>query len=80
LKALTRPPPFSLLSAGSSGAVTAAVFAVEQGRKIYDNLTKYTLFVLVIFVPTFLGTTLFNTATCAPFTPVQVPRWLRARL
>ena len=34
------------------------VFAVEQGRKIYDNLTKYIRFVLVllvVFVLTFLG-------------------------
>ncbi len=51
------------------------VFAVEQGRKIYDNLTKYTLFVLVLLVisvPTFLGATLFNIAACAPFTPGTV--------
>ena len=37
------------------------VFAVEQGRKIYDNLTKYIRFVLVllvVFVLTFLGATL----------------------
>src|SRR6185437_763626 len=37
------------------------VFAVEQGRKIYDNLTKYIRFVLVLlvaFVLTFLGATL----------------------
>ena len=36
------------------------VFAVEQGRKIYDNLTKYIRFVLillVVFVLTFLGAT-----------------------
>ena len=41
------------------------VFAVEQGRKIYDNLTKYIRFVLVllvVFVLTFLGATLFNIA------------------
>ena len=34
------------------------VYAVEQGRKIYDNLTKYIRFVLVLlvaFVLTFLG-------------------------
>jgi Ca2+-transporting ATPase len=51
------------------------VFAVEQGRKIYDNLTKYIRFVLVllvIFVLTFLGATLFNIAAGEPFTPAQV--------
>jgi Ca2+-transporting ATPase len=51
------------------------VFAVEQGRKIYDNLTKYIRFVLillVVFVLTFLGATLFNLAHGEPFTPAQV--------
>jgi P-type Ca2+ transporter type 2C len=51
------------------------VFAVEQGRKIYDNLTKYIRFVLVLlvaFVLTFLGATLFNIASGEPFTPAQV--------
>ncbi|MFF4253543.1 cation-translocating P-type ATPase [Streptomyces sp. NPDC001663] len=51
------------------------VFAVEQGRKIYDNLTKYIRFVLVllvVFVLTFLGATLFNIAEGEPFTPPQV--------
>jgi P-type Ca2+ transporter type 2C len=51
------------------------VFAVEQGRKIYDNLTKYIRFVLVllvIFVLTFLGAALFNIAAGEPFTPAQV--------
>jgi P-type Ca2+ transporter type 2C len=51
------------------------VFAVEQGRKIYDNLTKYIRFVLVLlvaFVLTFLGATLFNIANGEPFTPAQV--------
>jgi Ca2+-transporting ATPase len=51
------------------------VFAVEQGRKIYDNLTKYIRFVLVllvVFVLTFLGASLFNIAAGEPFTPVQV--------
>jgi P-type Ca2+ transporter type 2C len=45
------------------------VFAVEQGRKIYDNLTKYIRFVLVllvVFVLTFLGATLFNIAASEP--------------
>ncbi len=51
------------------------VYAVEQGRKIYDNLTKYIRFVLVLlvaFVATFLGATLFNIAAGEPFTPAQV--------
>jgi P-type Ca2+ transporter type 2C len=51
------------------------VFAVEQGRKIYDNLMKYIRFVLVllvVFVLTFLGATLFNIAAGEPFTPAQV--------
>jgi Ca2+-transporting ATPase len=51
------------------------VFAVEQGRKIYDNLTKYIRFVLillVVFVLTFLGASLFNIANGEPFTPPQV--------
>ncbi len=51
------------------------VFAVEMGRKIYDNLTKYIRFVLVllvVFVLTFLGATLFNIAAGEPFTPPQV--------
>ena len=51
------------------------VFAVEQGRKIYDNLTKYIRFVLillVVFVLTFLGASLFNIAAGEPFTPGQV--------
>ncbi|MFL6241166.1 MAG: cation-translocating P-type ATPase [Actinomycetes bacterium] len=51
------------------------VFAVEQGRKIYDNLTKYIRFVLVLlvsFVLTFLGASLFNLAGGEPFSPGQV--------
>ena len=51
------------------------VYAVEQGRKIYDNLAKYIRFVLVllvVFVLTFLGATLFNIAAGAPFTSAQV--------
>ena len=51
------------------------VFAVEQGRKIYDNLTKYIRFVLVllvVFVLTFLGASIFNIAAGEPFTPAQV--------
>ena len=51
------------------------VFAVEQGRKIYDNLLKYIRFVLVllvVFVLTFLGAAIFDIAAGAPFTPAQV--------
>ncbi len=51
------------------------VYAVEQGRKIYDNLSKYIRFVLVllvVFVLTFLGASLFNIANGEPFTPAQV--------
>jgi P-type Ca2+ transporter type 2C len=51
------------------------VDAVEQGRKLYDNLTKYVRFVLislVAFVLTFLGATLLNIAAGQPFTPPQV--------
>jgi Ca2+-transporting ATPase len=51
------------------------VFAVRQGRKIYDNLTKYIRFVLillVVFVLTFLGASLFDIAGGEPFNPAQV--------
>jgi Ca2+-transporting ATPase len=51
------------------------VFAVEEGRKLYDNLTKYIRFVLMLlvtFVLTFLGATVFNIAAGEPFTPPQV--------
>ena len=51
------------------------VFAVEQGRKIYDNLTKYIRFVLillVVFVLTFLGASVFDIAAGEPFNPAQV--------
>ncbi|MFF7930761.1 HAD-IC family P-type ATPase [Streptomyces sp. NPDC007940] len=51
------------------------VYAVEQGRAIYDNLTKYIRFVLLLlvtFVLTFLGATIFNIAAGEPFTPPQV--------
>jgi Ca2+-transporting ATPase len=51
------------------------VYAVEQGRKIYDNLTKYIRFVLILlvtFVLTFLGATIFNIANGEPFNPAQV--------
>ncbi|WP_042422521.1 cation-translocating P-type ATPase [Streptacidiphilus anmyonensis] len=51
------------------------VYAVEEGRKLYDNLTKYIRFVLVLlvtFVLTFLGATVLNIAAGEPFTPPQV--------
>ncbi len=51
------------------------VHAVGQGRKLYDNLTKYVRFVLislVAFVLTFLGATLLDIAAGQPFTPAQV--------
>jgi Ca2+-transporting ATPase len=51
------------------------VRAVEQGRKLYDNLTKYVRFVLislVAFVLTFLGATVLNIAAGEPFSPAQV--------
>ena len=44
------------------------VRAVEQGRKLYDNLSKYVRFVLitlVAFVLTFLGATMLNIAAGA---------------
>ena len=51
------------------------VTAVEQGRKLYDNLMKYVRFVmvtLVAFVLTFLGATLLNIAGGEPFSSPQV--------
>ncbi|GCE00767.1 cation-translocating P-type ATPase [Embleya hyalina] len=51
------------------------VYAVAQGRRIYDNLTKYIRFVLLLlvtFVLTFLGATVFDIAAGEPFTPPQV--------
>ncbi len=51
------------------------VYAVEQGRKLYDNLNKYIRFVLlelIAFVITFLGATLFNILAGQPFTPAQI--------
>jgi Ca2+-transporting ATPase len=51
------------------------VYAVEQGRKLYDNLLKYIRFVLVLlvaFVLTFLGASILNIAGGEPFTPAQV--------
>jgi P-type Ca2+ transporter type 2C len=51
------------------------IYAVEQGRKLYDNLNKYIRFVLlelIAFVLTFLGATLLNIAAGQPFTPAQI--------
>jgi len=51
------------------------VDAVEQGRKLYDNLNKYIRFVLlelIAFVLTFLGATLLNVLAGQPFTPAQI--------
>jgi Ca2+-transporting ATPase len=51
------------------------VFAVAEGRKLYDNLAKYIRFVLLLlvaFVLTFLGASLFDVASGQPFTPGQV--------
>jgi Ca2+-transporting ATPase len=51
------------------------VYAVEQGRKLYDNLNKYIRFVLLLlvaFVLTFLIASLLNIAAGQPFTAGQV--------
>jgi P-type Ca2+ transporter type 2C len=51
------------------------LYAVEQGRKLYDNLRKYVRFILitlVTFVLTFLVATLLNIAAGAPFTAQQI--------
>jgi Ca2+-transporting ATPase len=51
------------------------VSAVEQGRKLFDNLTKYIRFVLLLlmgFVVTFLGAAILNIAAGEPFTASQV--------
>ena len=51
------------------------VRAVGEGRKLYDNLSKYVRFVmisLVAFVLTFLGATVLNIADGQPFSPAQV--------
>jgi len=51
------------------------VAAVEQGRKLYDNLNKYIRFVLLLlvgFVLTFLGASILNIAGGQPFNPAQV--------
>ncbi|MCX5266382.1 HAD-IC family P-type ATPase [Streptomyces sp. NBC_00199] len=59
----------------SDDAFATIVYAVEQGRRIYDNLTKYIRFVLLLlvtFVLTFLGATVLDIAAGEPFTPPQV--------
>ena len=51
------------------------VFAVEQGRMLYDNLMKYVRFILitlVAFVLIFLGASMLNIAAGEPFTPIQI--------
>ncbi|MGZ4198924.1 MAG: cation-translocating P-type ATPase, partial [Thermoleophilia bacterium] len=54
------------------------VHAVEQGRKLYDNLNKFIRFVLlelVAYILTFLGASILNIAAGQPFSPVQI-LWL----
>ncbi len=51
------------------------VHAVEEGRKVYDNLNKFIRFVmleLVAYVITFLGASILNIAAGQPFSSVQV--------
>jgi Ca2+-transporting ATPase len=51
------------------------LYAVEQGRKLYDNLRKYVRFILitlVTFVVTFLVSTLLNIAGGQPFSAVEI--------
>ena len=51
------------------------VHAIEQGRKLYDNLNKYILYVLIklaAFVLTFLGASILNIMAGEPFTPTQI--------
>ena len=50
------------------------VKAVELGRGLYDNLTKYIRFqmgVLIGFIVTFLGASIFNVVGGVPFVPLQ---------
>jgi P-type Ca2+ transporter type 2C len=50
------------------------VRAVELGRGLYDNLTKYIRFqmgCLVGFIVTFLGASIFNVVGGVPFVPLQ---------
>jgi Ca2+-transporting ATPase len=49
--------------------------AVEQGRKVFDNLNKFIRFViveLVAYIITFLGASLLNIAAGQPFSPSQI--------
>jgi Ca2+-transporting ATPase len=51
------------------------VRAVEYGRQLYDNLTKYIRFqmaALVAFIVTYLGAALFDIANGIPFSPLAV--------
>jgi Ca2+-transporting ATPase len=51
------------------------VHAVERGRAIYDNLLKYLRFQLITlfgYLILFIGATIFNIASGAPLTPLQV--------
>jgi len=65
----------AVLAACVAVHLATIVYAVEQGRRIYDNLTKYIRFVLLLlvtFVLTFLGATVLDIAAGEPFTPPQV--------
>jgi Ca2+-transporting ATPase len=49
--------------------------AVEEGRKVFDNLNKFIRFViieLVAYIITFLGASLLNIAAGQPFSPAQI--------
>ena len=51
------------------------VRAVEYGRELYDNLSKYIRFqmaALVGFIATFLGAAIFSIADGIPFSPLAV--------
>ena len=51
------------------------VYAVEQGRKLYDNLNKYIVYILIklaAFVLTFLGASILNILAGQPFSPEQI--------
>ena len=51
------------------------VRAIEYGRELYDNLSKYIRFqmaVLVGFIATFLGAAIFSIADGIPFSPLAV--------
>jgi Ca2+-transporting ATPase len=49
--------------------------AVEQGRKVFDNLNKFIRYViieLVAYIITFLGASILNIAAGQPFSPSQI--------